>query len=230
MRMHAISFQLKRAHLATTAYAARAVEEVEGMTPARYDVLAFMRERSLQHHQPKLWGLGFTAQGAIVGALGLHPSTVSKMLKRMEEMGWIVRQRDEFGRDKRRKTVDFTPLGFRKACQAMRRVDRQRLFLRPFERITRQLRPGDHVLHGLQQVWGTIDGIGRFFGDRSFFTYRRGFPLGPRPQFAADVPARERRRFIRPCEDVEVCHPNDSAHEMFDVLTNAARTMMDPGP
>jgi DNA-binding MarR family transcriptional regulator len=171
--MHAISFQLKRAHLVTTAFGQRAVKRIEGMTPARYDVVALLRQKSIRVGMPKQNKINALGQRTIVARLGLHPSTVSKMLKRMEAMGWIRRYRDTEG-DKRVNVVELTELGLRRAWRAMRTVYRNRLLLKPFERIAREMRPQMHVLDGLTSIWDDIDGIARFFNDRSDFTYSHG--------------------------------------------------------
>ncbi len=205
--MHAISFQLKRAHLVTTAYAQRAVEDIDGMTPARYDVLALLRARSIRTRWPQTNVLNSLRQRDIVQWLGLHPSTVSIMLKRMENLGWIRRRRDEDNGDRRVRIVSMTELGFRIAFRAMRRVYRMRLLLKPFERIVRQLRPLDHVLDGIEYVWSTIDGIARFFGDRSWHFH----PWGKKGARSSDL--------ARP--------PTDSARTIFDDLTRERRPRLD---
>ncbi len=204
--MHAISFQLKRAHLVTTRFAQRAVEDIEGMTPARYDVLALIRQKGIRAGWPQSNLLNSMAQRDIVRWLGLHPSTASIMLKKMEQLGWITRERDKHNGDNRVRLVTMTELGFRVTWRAMRRVYRMRLLLTPYERIVRQLRPLDHVLEGIEYVWGTIDGIARFFGDESSHFY----PWG-RSRMGNEL-ARE---------------PTDSARTIFDHLTRSWRRRLD---
>ncbi|MFO0740948.1 MAG: MarR family transcriptional regulator [Labilithrix sp.] len=141
------------------------------MTPARFDVLCFARQRWIQF-DPGPLARGLTTQRAITKALHLHPSTVSKLLKRLEEMGWITRAPDYS--DARVKVVELTKLGVRKIWEAMRRVFRGRLLLAPFERIARVLHPTRHVLEGLDHLFDTLELIGNSFGDDSIFYYDYG--------------------------------------------------------
>lgn len=169
--MHSISFLLKRCHLKVTAFAKEAVRAVKDMTPLRFDVLCFARQRWIQF-DPCPTPRGLTTQRAITRALGLHPSTISKLLKRLEELGWITRFPDYS--DPRVKGVELTPLGVRKAWEAMRRVFRGRLLLKPFEEVARALRPTAHVIEGVEHLYDTLELIADFFGDESTFYYDYG--------------------------------------------------------
>jgi DNA-binding MarR family transcriptional regulator len=157
--------------LKVTAFAKEAVRSVKDMTPARFDILCFARQRWIQF-DPCATQRGLTTQRAITRALGLHPSTVSKMLKRLEELGWLTRYPDYD--DSRVKAVELTPLGVRKAWEAMRRVFRQRLMLQPFETLARSLRPTAHVIEGLEHLYDTLELIAGHFGDTSTFYYDYG--------------------------------------------------------
>lgn len=170
-RMHSIMFALKRAHLTTVAAGQEAVAKVDGMTPARFDLLCLLRQASLM--LPKgseiLRGM---FQESLCFRLGLHPSTISKMLKRLEEMGWITRERD-FD-DRRKKVVFFTALGLRRAWRAMRRVFRGRLFLKPFEELSSALVRSDHPLDAVTRVLTITRNIATYFGDYSTVHYNYG--------------------------------------------------------
>lgn len=169
--MHQMTFALKRGHLRTVAAGKEILGGIEGMTPARFDILCLLRQRGIR------WGgsnMNFTSQQSIERALDLHPSTISKMLKRLEEMNWIKRCRDEYNGDRRRKIVELTALGLRRVWLAMRLLWRGRELLREFEQIARELHPDRHVLDTLQELDDTLDVIGRRFGDRSTFYYDWG--------------------------------------------------------
>jgi DNA-binding MarR family transcriptional regulator len=201
--MHSISFLLKRSHLKVTAFAKEAVRSVKDMTPLRFDVLCFARQRWIQF-DPCPSPRGLTTQRAITRALGLHPSTISKLLKRLEELGWITRFRD-YG-DPRVKGVELTRLGVRKAWEAMRRVFRGRLLLKPFEEIARALRPTAHVIEGVEHLYDTLELIADFFGDESTFYYDFGlasmapYRLIEQPRRYKEIRIRERptHTIIRP--------------------------------
>lgn len=171
--MHCIMFALKRAHLMTVAAGQKAVEKVEGMTPARFDLLCLLRQASLI--LPTGFGRGMW-QEAIYTRLALHPSTISKMLKRLEEMGWIRRVRDPD--DGRRRIVYFTELGFRRTWQAMRRIFRGRIFLKEFESLCSAIAPTGHPLHSVAKVLTMTRHLATYFGDFSTVHYNYG--LGDR--------------------------------------------------
>jgi DNA-binding MarR family transcriptional regulator len=201
--MHSISFLLKRCHLKVTAFAKEAVRSVKDMTPLRFDVLCFARQRWIQF-DPCRTPRGLTTQRAITRALGLHPSTISKLLKRLEELGWITRFPDYV--DPRVKGVELTPLGVRKAWEAMRRVFRGRLLLKPFEAVARALRPTAHVIEGVEHLYDTLELIADFFGDESTFYYDYGlksllpYRFVQQPRRSTPIRIRQRPEFtiIRP--------------------------------
>lgn len=172
--MHSISFLLKRAHLCTTNAGQRILYDVPGMTPARFDVLCFARQGGIRRG---LKDLAFTTQKRIREGLGLHPSTISKMLKRLEQLGWITRERDYD--DRRVKSVMLTKLGRRKAWKAMRINFRGRTLASHYEMLVRRLRPLDPPLEGLDHLWDTLDFIALGFGDEAFFHYDHGSPRKP---------------------------------------------------
>lgn len=185
--MHAISFLAKRLHLVTTAFGQhvlRDIAKVDGMTPARFDLLCLMRQpaialqemsrESYEAHGGPWPGRdeAIMTQRAIVRRLALHPSTVSKLVKRLREMGWVKVTRDYD--DKRVKVVEATPLGLRRIWEAMRRVFRGRAMLAKFERIHKRLRPSIHVVDAIDETHDLLSYIARFFGDRSDVVYHFG--------------------------------------------------------
>src|SRR5262245_21710400 len=129
--MHCVTFMLKRAHLQNVTFGRRVLKKVRGMTPARFDLLYLLRRVALSEG-PSFHPLAATRlQSGLRKDLGLHRSTVSKMLKRLEEMGWIRRERNTI--DRRTFSVRLTELGLRRIWRAMRRVFRRKVMIRAYE-------------------------------------------------------------------------------------------------
>src|SRR5215475_11440027 len=121
--MHAVTFSIKRAHLGGVAFGKRVVKKVHGMTPARYDLLYVIRTangRCVTHGTAY-----FLRQDTIRARLGLHPSTVSKMIKRLIEMGWLQKERRPV-EDARTNIIQLTRRGLKDIKSAMRLVGGQR--------------------------------------------------------------------------------------------------------
>ena len=78
--MHDLSFRFKRAHLQAVALAKKKLRKWK-LSPARFDVLYVVQ-------QGRAYGV---LQSRIWDTLGLHKSTISKMCKRLEELGFIKR-------------------------------------------------------------------------------------------------------------------------------------------
>src|SRR6476620_2681814 len=114
--MHALTFALKRAHLKNVAHAKSLMWAVPGMTPARLDLLCILKRAVANEHG---WGPldAARSQADLCKDLGLHRSTVSKMLIRLQEMGWIRRDRDSA--DRRTMAVGLTETGLEMITVAM---------------------------------------------------------------------------------------------------------------
>src|SRR5262245_57462199 len=102
--MHAIVFSMKRGFLRTVRFG-RKVLEPFGVTPARFDILFCLRSGS--RLQSQVWRM-----------LGLHPSTVCKMMIRLEELGLVWRNPDS--EDFRQTVVKLAPLGWTTVRRVMR--------------------------------------------------------------------------------------------------------------
>ena len=89
-------FGVKRLHLRILA-GRRELLAGSGMTPARYDMLRVI--------DAQLDGM---PQGNLAYLLGVCGQTVSRMLRSLEKLGFVVRTR--MARDKRRIHVELTPL------------------------------------------------------------------------------------------------------------------------
>jgi DNA-binding MarR family transcriptional regulator len=105
--MHPVFFGLKRAYYATLGLTRRTLGKM-GLTAARMDMLYVIHKR----------GPYRTQQGALWRTLGVCPSVVSRMLKRLEEMGYV--ERDVVTNDTRKRTVTLTPKGRARILRAIR--------------------------------------------------------------------------------------------------------------
>jgi DNA-binding MarR family transcriptional regulator len=179
--MHQISFDLKRAHLRTVAWGEAALRGVGGMTAARFDLLCLLRQKSILYgREPLTAGI---RQQELWSRLDLDKSTISKMLTRLEEMGWVRRTRSPRRGEWRNKIVFVTALGLRRIAKAMRIMFRQRLLLSYFERIFKASPPWKHkhIVKSLLAVWETVQYIADCFGDRSIVCYDFGPRLAEGP-------------------------------------------------
>jgi DNA-binding MarR family transcriptional regulator len=180
---------VKRAHL-TNVRVGKAMlgSRVPGMTPARFDIMCFLRQTPISYGKEiarKMAGSAF--QRSIVEQLALHPSTISKMLDSLERLGWITRER--FLLNRRFKVIELTALGLRRVWEAMRFLWRQRPLLRSYEKIARGFFPDRHVLDGLDLLWNILDGLARAFDDASGISYDYGSrTIGADPDDPEAVP------------------------------------------
>jgi DNA-binding MarR family transcriptional regulator len=172
--MHAVTFQIKRAHLRGVIFGRKAVEKkLPDMTPARFDLLYAIRKDSADALVTRLCGYA-SRQDLIWKALGLHPSTVSKMIKRLVQLGWLRVER-RAPEDERTNVVYMTKDGVRVLQRAMRIIFRQRIHLKHFEDLFKAWRPDVHVLEAIDGFWSTVDHVARRFGDTSDVEYDFGF-------------------------------------------------------
>ena len=178
--MNAIIFQLKRAHLASMKAGRWLIRVVEDMTPARFDIMIILRQAGLamakrdgyEKRATELNGC-FVDQGSIVEALGLHKSTVSEALGRLEELGWIERRRGcrDAREDGRRQIVQMTELGLARTAEACKILFRWDIVKRPVDQMVRHLEPALPFNDAFAKVWTTISELARAFGDTSTFAF-----------------------------------------------------------
>jgi DNA-binding MarR family transcriptional regulator len=116
--MHAISFAAKRVHLRTVAFGQALVRKVRGMTPARFDLLYLLHASVRSEFGPRHPLQVARRISGLARDLGLHRTTISKMVTRLVEMGWLERRR-EVECDVRNAVVSFTALGLRALRDAM---------------------------------------------------------------------------------------------------------------
>jgi DNA-binding MarR family transcriptional regulator len=99
--MDPVFFGLKRAYYATLGLTRRTLRKM-GLTAARMDMLYVIHKR----------GRYSTPQNYLWRTLGVHPSVVSRMLKRLEALGYI--RRKVIANDTRRRAITLTTHG--RAC------------------------------------------------------------------------------------------------------------------
>jgi DNA-binding MarR family transcriptional regulator len=215
--MHAVVFMLKRAHFRNIDFAKKLLAKIKGMTPARFEALYLLRRLALLagpqgESDP---GAHKMLQYDIWKDLGLHRSTVCKLIGRLEAMGWIRRQRCK--EDRRTFEVSLTAEGQRWIWRAMRRIFRPKLLKREYERLLGPKKPepwdefdalydpdsvpqpptwktthdGEpmHVCAIVHAVYETVARIARYFGDRSSVWFDLGNGLPPRrpPRFESSA-------------------------------------------
>ena len=105
--MTPVFFGLKRAYYATLGLTRRTLGKM-GLTAARMDVLYVIHKK----------GRYPTLQGQLWRTLGVCPSVISRMLKRLEAIGYI--QRDIVTNDTRKRTVTLTTKGRARILRAIR--------------------------------------------------------------------------------------------------------------
>ena len=129
--MQATAFMAKRAHRQSVAARQALLEDVTHMTPARLDLLYTIRTEGrcpdLDLERPSSWtelAIGVRLrQDTLRRVLALHPSTVSKMLVRLEELGWIINE-GPANDDGRTNVICLTDAGRTALDAAMDRVMR----------------------------------------------------------------------------------------------------------
>jgi DNA-binding MarR family transcriptional regulator len=107
--MHFVAFAIKRAYLRGLSVA-RPVAESVGLTPARFDLLYALYGRYDNAR----------AQSELRRLLDVARPTVSRMVRRLEELGFVTRTR-HYG-DRRTLLVRFTAWGLRRFDRALRVV------------------------------------------------------------------------------------------------------------
>lgn len=121
--MHAVIFRLKRGHLRAVAGTRSFAAKVKDFTAARFDVM-----RAVQMFGPA----GVLTQKALREALGLSRTTVSKMVRRLVELGLLERKKN--ARDGRTFDLWLSGLGRRRMIKAARLLRARRPFERRFAR------------------------------------------------------------------------------------------------
>jgi len=170
--MHAIVFAAKRVHLRTVAYGQRIVKAVKGMTPARFDLLyAMLQVRFVDPvHGVRQVLERWKGVTALARQLGLHRTTVSKMVKRLVEMGWLRRRRLAW--DRRYVAVALSERGWQGLVKAMVVAipEMRRVVAACFRRDLMGRRKRD-VARAVAAIFAVWWHAGRFFRDGADLLY-----------------------------------------------------------
>ena len=105
--MHPVFFGLKRAYYATLGLTRRTLGKM-GLTAARMDMLYVLHRK----------GRYPTLQSQLSRTLGVSPSVVSRMLKRLEAIGYV--EREVVVNDTRKRAVKLTTQGRARILRAIR--------------------------------------------------------------------------------------------------------------
>ena len=155
-------FGLKRAWHSTLRVTRHAYAAA-GLTAARFDLLYWLEPRTL--FPP--------TQAMVRRALGVSRTTVSRMLKSLEELGLVSRQRDH--PDRRQLTVRLTPQGLARVRWAIRRFIRSgaaKLAVDSALAGERWHDEGRACFHAMEYFESFIRGIRKTFGDSATLYYR----------------------------------------------------------
>src|SRR5262249_29360706 len=163
--MHPVTFVHKRLHWQSVAFGKKVVEDVEDMTPARFDLLYLVRTKRY------VWMT--VTQESLWKRLGVDPSTVSKMLKRLLELWWIQKEQPLEG-NRRTRSVWLTELGMRKIDEAMRLVFEKRSHRNWFEAFFKRARSAFPVLQAIGDFLREERWMAMELKDRSRLIYSYG--------------------------------------------------------
>jgi DNA-binding MarR family transcriptional regulator len=134
--MHSLSFQLKRAHHRVVAFG-KSVLRRFGLTPARFDLLYVVYAR--WEFRKRIYDA--PAQTDLCRALGVTAATVSRMVGRLEKLGFVTR----FGSriDRRTKQVALTEEGLALLREALDRIREDEVVELAYQRALREPSPAD---------------------------------------------------------------------------------------
>jgi DNA-binding MarR family transcriptional regulator len=176
--MHPISYQLKRAHLCAVGVGRRIVNEVEAMTPARFDILFLLRKQMPRFAPRTALGTTRMRQREVQRLLGLSATTISKMFKRLGELGLVTRYRERYG-DGRVNFVQLTALGLERIQQALGIVFTGRPLVTSYDALVRPRLPPRprrtwkyRLLAELDELLHRVMNTARHHGDTSSIIYR----------------------------------------------------------
>jgi DNA-binding MarR family transcriptional regulator len=168
--MHAIAFGAKRVFHSFLRVTRRPLLSWPGLTGARFDLLSAFLEG--EYTRPACVEL---RQSELRRRLGVCASVVSRMLRALQERGWVARRRDP--EDRRSWRLSLTPAG-EQVIRAARR-----LLLRAVERIVHDAiglpwrRGRDHRFNALATCTRYLNAIRYHFADRATLEY----PWWPKP-------------------------------------------------
>jgi len=162
--MHFLAFQFKRAHY-TALRVSRPIAAKFGLTPARFDMLYAIRYERRQ------------SQAQVARVLGVSGVTVSRMLRKLEELGLVRRHTNQWS-DRRTKSPRLTRLGRRRfflTLDVLKAKLLQRTFMRASE--ASSSKPlGDAAFMAVDEMRSSISGMMKCLGDRAAIHYPTWHP------------------------------------------------------
>ncbi|MEO8877386.1 MAG: MarR family winged helix-turn-helix transcriptional regulator [Polyangiaceae bacterium] len=160
--MHFVAFRLKRAHHASLRIA-RQIASRCALTPARFDLLY------------ALWNHYFDSmsQMALRKILGVARSTVSRMLKSLEDLGIIQRSSDNH--DRRTRQVGMTEAGRRQFLELLEMVRGWEEMDLAYDVAFGWPKDNDTFVH-IDELFWTLKTIAEEFGDTGAIWYPTGNP------------------------------------------------------
>lgn len=184
--MHAISFMTKRAHWAAVRMSKKVLAKFPRMTPARFDLMYLLRRAWVENRFMNPLGPS-RFQASVWKELGLHRTTVSRMVRQLVQMGWIWRARASM--DGRTFDLALTRRGLSILWRVMRVVFRQKILRKAYEapfkpdpfRWPPSKGPERRALDVLFGHYRMLTRFARLFGDRSCLLYELGGALPWRP-------------------------------------------------
>jgi DNA-binding MarR family transcriptional regulator len=125
--MDDLFFGVKRTHLAVNRWALHRLREF-GVTPARFDLMRLIYERNF-----------WWTQDAVRHRLGVARSTVSRMMRALEALGWMTRERSKW--DRRTLVCTLTYEGRRVVASVMSALIWPRVIMRVVDEALRVEEP-----------------------------------------------------------------------------------------
>ena len=167
--MHAIAFGTKRTFHGFLRVTRRAFASV-ALTAARYDLMSLL---SLQAPE---WPSCATRQSNLWRMLGVTPGVVSRMLRALEALGMVRRERPDRRGDRRQRLVSITALG-RTCLTRVRRWMQRGLHRAVLHAICfGKHRDPDVCFESMCDLESFLNELRRHFGDRASLYFSWGHP------------------------------------------------------
>ncbi|MBS2015608.1 MAG: MarR family transcriptional regulator [Deltaproteobacteria bacterium] len=144
--MHPVSFAFKRGHIRAVV-AHRDMLKPFDITPARFDALFVIRARGGSCYQSEIWD-----------DLGLHPSTISRMIKSMVERGLVASTPVSYG-DGRERIISLTRTGFKVIVAAVKAFIHDDELRQLYERMH------DGAVEAVKSLVAAARNVGEWLGD-----------------------------------------------------------------
>lgn len=162
--MHPVSFAFKRGHIRAVVRHREMLAPLD-ITPARFDVLFVLRVKGGTCFQSEIWQ-----------DLGLHPTTISRMVDAMVTRGLVTKIRPYYA-DNRERIVTLTRKGFATIIEGIKAFIREDGLRSFYDRMHR------NGVEGVKAAVAFMRNIGEWLQDRATHRYEADKPA------AADVEA-----------------------------------------